>query len=105
MFYVANNADDGYPVDLRISRPTNSLAERIFIREILSHHRVVRDADQWSLFNEILRTKVTTQSHWNLHRVKVVSHHTARFKAGFIAGRQRRTAIDHKIMIERIAAQ
>ena len=105
MFYVPDNADDGYPVDLRISRPTNAFAERIFIHEILPHHGVVCDANQRCFFNEILRPKITTQSHWNLHGVKVIAHHTASFQAGFIAGRKRGPAVDHKIVVERIAAQ
>src|SRR6185295_152683 len=103
MLHVANNTNDFYPLDLRVTRPTNALAERIFILEILLHERVVRDADAWRMIVEVLWSKVTSLPQRDLHDLEVVTEHAASFQARFVTGSYRRTIFDHEIVIERVA--
>src|SRR6478672_11149249 len=100
--YDANNCD---PLYLRITRPTDSLEERVFIGKVFPDHLLVGDSDERCLFQVIRSFKVSTGEKRNLHRVKVVAFHAARFQARFISRSDGGTVLNNKIMIERVAAQ
>src|SRR6185369_3392659 len=105
MLYVSDNPDDSYPMDLRVARPANSLAERIFILKPLAHQCIVCDADEWRSLIEVLWTKIAPLPQRDLHGFEVVAQHAARFQARFVTGRDWRSVLDEKIVVERVAAE
>src|SRR5262245_6392992 len=105
MLYVSNHPNDSDPMDLRVTRPANSLAERIFILKPLAHQRIVCDADEWCSLIEVRWTKIASLPQRDLHDLEVVAQHAARFQARFVTGRDWRPVLDEKIVIERVAAE
>ena len=94
MLDVADNTNNRYPVSLRIARPTDTFAKWVFISEILSHKRFIRDAYQRCLLVEVLRTKISSCLRRNLHNLEVVTQHAASFHTRFITRRNRRPVLD-----------
>src|SRR6185503_2745568 len=105
MLHVADNANNFYPLDLRVTRPADALAEWILVLEILLHECVVRDADAWRVIVEVLWSKITSLPQGDLHDLEVVAEDAASFEARFVTGIYRRPVLDHEIVIERVAAE
>ncbi len=105
VLHIAGDADNRDPLNLRIARPANPFAEWIFIRKILAHEFVIRDADERRFLVEILGAKISPLLQRNLHDFEVVTENTASFDTRFVAGCDRRPAFNQEIMIERVAAE
>src|SRR5215213_2074691 len=105
MLYVAGNTHDRDPLNVRVTRPSNSFSKRVFILEILSHECFVRDADEWRFLIEVLWTKISSLLERDLHDLEVVAQHAASFQTRLVTGRYRRPVFDQKIVIERVAAE
>src|SRR5256885_862827 len=58
MFDIADDANDRHPMNFRIARPADTFTQRVFVLEILAHHRLVGDPDQGRLVREILWTEI-----------------------------------------------
>ena len=102
MFHIPDYADNYDPVNLRILRPADSLADRIFTLEVRPHHRIIGDPNERCMVGKVLRTKVSSGAQRNPHGVEVVAHDATRLQTRFIAGSNRRPAFDQKLVVELI---
>jgi hypothetical protein len=94
MFHVADNADNRDPRDLAIAGPTHSFAQRVFVLKVLAHKCFIRDANERSLFIEILWPKIAPLLQRNLHNFEVVADDASRFEARFVTRRDWRPVVD-----------
>src|SRR5262245_29118492 len=105
MLHVADNTYDRDPLDLRIARPTDSFAERVFILKVLSHERFIGETNKRCFVVKVCGTKISPALQRNLHDLEVVAEHAASLQTRLITRCDWRPAVDQKVVIERVAAK
>src|SRR5215211_3245954 len=100
MLHVSDDTNDRDPVNLGVTRPADSFADRIFILKILAHQHFIRDANQGGFLVKVWRRKIAPALQRDLHDSEVVAQHAASLDTRFVAGRNWRAVLDKKIVIE-----